>query len=553
MLQGENSKPHAGEKVTKGTQTGNSASTRTFRVLLILAAVTVAFSYLTGLDLALYADDFYSWHTVANAGDLSDLLTTTYNPEFYRPLEYLLIRANQVTMGNNPFLYHLLTVFGHMAVCFVLAWLARGLGFSRETAGLSALLFALNQNNAMAVLGADTASQVYSVLFGLMSLAVIVWPKELRLKHTAVAALLMLVSVLWKDSGASFLLAVGLFVLIRIMPRIGFAATVRLMTPFGVMLALYFMIRQGVGVIPPGIGKEGRYQIWFGKNVLVNTALFAVGMISPVASTILVLHTTNIIVLLVTGIWIILCGVALPAGLRMMMREGGDARGRIFLTAAMTLCLFLPDVLVKRVSELYIYKPLTLFTILFAAALWRLWQYAGTSKAKKTLAVTLLAAFVFLNLFSIRHKQHIMRNNGTLAHWMIGKIKKQVPSVPDGTEVVCVNMTEGPGMQYSIYVMHGVYVLHDEKVFSMLYNIKPRLFHYALPENLVPLLAKSKGPVLLIRYNDGNIRADKFTIERTPAPELESHRQLRDERDLARELNKPGNHTFLATGKRLYL
>jgi hypothetical protein len=160
---------------------------------------------------------------------------------------------------------------------------------------------------------------------------------------------------------------------------------------------------------------------------------------------------------------------------------------------------------------MYAYKPFALFALLFAGALIEIHAWAAR---KKRLYSLLIAAFMILtlacHLVSVKHKEHLMRQNGQLANDMIEKIKAQAPALPPNTPVLVSNTDPAPDISYSIFYMHGVHLLGGGGFIEMIYGHKPVEYRFMLPSDLKLRLADLKKPTLVITWGRGKVTARLF-------------------------------------------
>jgi hypothetical protein len=467
--------------------------------LASIAALTGAV-YLSGLDLLPYADDFNSWSKAAQAESAVKLLLSSYHTEFFRPLELLLVKANLATYGLRPTLYHLMTILGHLAMTLVVFALALRLGFSRAAAIGAALLFGISQTNAMAVLSADTAGQVFCTLLGSLALLVLLRPAPHTIATAGTASALLFGSLLWKDAGVSFLAASILVLVFREELRRKPRALILSIAVIVAGVAVYMILRNAAGVSAPEFGSEGRYQFRIGLNLPRNFILMLFSAVSPIGSTILLQLKNNPVVLVpalalaVTTAGLGFFGIVLRA-------KKSEHRRNLLLTFLLLLALLFPEGLLNRVSELYTYKPNVILSILLAAGLIEIASRAtARDRFAKAGLVVLALLIATANLVSIEHKESLMRENGLRTERILAEVRSQVPHTEPGTSIIAVNSEPAARLNYSVFFMDGLHLLADGKAFEILYDRKVPELLYLQPGQVEAFIGRSGRPHLVIRY-----------------------------------------------------
>ena len=441
---------------------------RRWRIRLLLVLLTVSVLYFPSFDLKLFADDYIAWSKV--------LLTihhpwwrffgTFYNPEFYRPFEHLLIRANVWLLGTDPLPYRLATVIGHLLMVAGVFWFARRLRLGYPESLFAALLFGLSQANAMAVLSNDAASLVFSTLCGTLAMGFALRnadDRPLPAWQAWFSACWLMGSLLWKDAGAGYVPALAILLALELRRTPGSARLRRglaLAAPFALVIALYLVLRIHAGATGTHFSPHGRYDIWFGLNLPVNIALFLLGMLMPVGSSIVVLRTGDFFFLGLCAAAVVVTTTLIVGGFRRSWKNHAERREPLVVLVLLLSAVMTPDVLMNKISELYLYKPNVLFSVLAGAALLELVADAWRARRRFVLAflALFLATLLVSHTFSIRHKAMRLRDNGLRCERLMEEIKQQMPALAS-RKVIAVNRYPGPAPLYSIYYMEGVYVL----------------------------------------------------------------------------------------------
>ncbi len=95
---------------------------------------------------------------------------TSYDPELYIPLTFVVYQMIHVVAGFNPGAYHAASLFFHLLNTVLVAWIAFQLSKKRAVAIIVAALFALHPLQSEAVLWAAAMKDVLSATLGLLSL-----------------------------------------------------------------------------------------------------------------------------------------------------------------------------------------------------------------------------------------------------------------------------------------------------------------------------------------------------------------------------------------------
>lgn len=494
-------------------------------VYLLLAMSAVLAIYLPSLDLLLYADDYIAWSKVLSTLDQPwwQLFTHKYNPEFYRPFEHLLIRFNVCLSGVNPLPYRLATILGHLWMVVAVFWFARRFRFGFRSSIAAALIFGLSHANAMAALSNDAASQIYSTLFGMISLGMLLRESDDRpigQRAAVVSALLLLGALFWKDAGISYMPAAVLLLCheVRCSERGNrWRTLLRLAWPFLAVLIVYFALRFNAGVTGPGWGQSGRYDLWPGLNVPFNVILFLLGMLTPVGSSVVVLRMNDVAFLVAWAGSLLVTAAVFGGGAYWRWRNQDHGRRQVILLIAMMFAVMLPDIMMAKISELYVYKPNVFYSILLGAGLISVFRILWARKNRIIYAMLLVfvGVMLFSNIYSIKHKMYRMRDNGLLAQRLTREIKQQMPELA-ARKILAVNRNPGPAPLYSIYYMEGVYVLGGGKVFEYLYGRKLEEFQYYSFEELSRGLAEIPGRKVIILFRHDHIHVAVVDGDKNP-------------------------------------
>ncbi|MDP8224169.1 MAG: hypothetical protein P9L99_12475 [Candidatus Lernaella stagnicola] len=487
--------------------------------------LTVLALYGTSDDLMLFADDYISWATVKSSLDQPwwHLVTVFYNPEFYRPLDLLLIRADMAQLGDDPFLYRWATIVGHMLTVLSVYWFVRRLRFDRAVALLAGAFFALSHANAMAALSNDAASQVYSTFCGMMALGFALrrYPERPLLSWEAlISAAWLFVALMWKDAGISYVPALAVLLiweLSRAAKRERVARAVTLAAPYVVVLTVYFLMRWHSGAGGPEICGPGRYGLCPGLNVPKNIMLFLLAMVTPVGSSIIVLRLNSAPFMTAWVASMVAVLVLLGGGVAIRYRRRVSDRAPLIVLLVLLFVVMTPDVFLNQVSELYAYKPNAIFAAIMGAAIVAWIRYLASRNRRVWLAI--LVAFLLVLAWShgqsIVHKTQRIRTGGVWCAKLMNEIRAQLPELPT-QRIIVSNRDPGPAPFYSIYYMEGAYVLGGGKIFEYYYGDKIEEYRFAEWAELDRVLGDLPGKKVILLYERDHVRVAVTDGTRNP-------------------------------------
>jgi tetratricopeptide (TPR) repeat protein len=136
---------------------------------------------------------------------------------YYKPLMSTSFTILYVIGGGKPFLFRLFQIFLHMANVTMIFLLYRQIFKKNYLAAVLALIFAIHPFNVESVVYISALQDVQFLFFGLMSLLVLIYRRYLKntkIQSIYVSAILILASMLSKETGALFLFIYPLFLTI---------------------------------------------------------------------------------------------------------------------------------------------------------------------------------------------------------------------------------------------------------------------------------------------------------------------------------------------------
>ncbi len=480
---------------------------RSIYLPLIFSSLFGALIYSTCFDLKLFGDDFPSWRLVEKTESLLGLFYRTYNPEFYRPFELLLIKANICITAKSTAFYHFAAISGHLGCSIMVFFLAGRLRLSAPVALLASLFFSISNVNAMAVLGNDSAGQIFSSLFGMAAIILLLSKNAKNFRNSILPLALLLISLLWKDTGVSYVLASLVIIALKNMNEKKIKAAMIQGAPILFLFATYLIFRKLAGIPGPDFGTDGRYQMWFGLNAIYNLALFIAAMITPIgAPTLLAMETVpqGVFAIVMTIFPMTIIGF----GLIHFLKKAPEKRDKLVMPAMLFISLLLPALLLNRVSELYVYKSYPLFLILFAAAVVR--TYVWTVRKtwwKKLLLASFLVLFIAANIFSIKQKELLMRVNGERANWILKEIEKAALPINKSMDVIVVDNHNPRERSYSVFYMRDAQLIGAGEFFKKIYGHKLKSYSVVSLNNQKNFLASTKTDALVIKITKTEVIA----------------------------------------------
>lgn len=420
------------------------------------------------LDAPYYADDFQLYVPITPLDGLDHFIEPSPHNNFYRPLQNIVLGAVQHAEGMDPALVHgtQLVLHGILAAMTFVA--GRRLGLGSAGAGVAALFVAVAQANVAAVLGGDTLSQVAGTVFGYAGL----WgthealgaatTERRRMGGLGLAALALLAALLFKETGAAFLLLAGARLagpeLAGLRSRTGWARPAgrlaRRLAPFVVVGLVYAALRaQAVGLFG-GVG-GGRYGLRLGANLARNAALLA-GALGTVAPT------SALFGWLQAGAWGAVAAAGAAAAAAWAPVAVGIVRSRqrrwAAAVGAVAAGSLIPTYALGHVSELYVYAAVPALALLVGHGAASAWAAAGAAASGRRLlraGVALATAGLLLgNAAAAGYKASEMEQTGRRAQALLATaVERAREAPPDATLHLVAPGAEGPA--YSLFRMPG--------------------------------------------------------------------------------------------------
>jgi hypothetical protein len=444
-----------------------------------VGGLIVVGTYASGLTIPYYADDFQFYFPAVGMEWMDHFVETGPTTGFYRPLQNAVLSLLQAAFGMNPLPVHVVTLTFHVFTVGLVYEGGRWLGGTRLQSALAAALMAISQANAAAVLGNDTLSQVASTFFGYLSLRL--YAQSLRDRRRGAmsgmygGALLSLVAALFfKETGFAFVLLLLLVDGGAACSLFGDRSELKSLSLWKrsllvVLLAgVYLLVRAAAGSM--GLeGGSGSYQLYIGGNLLRNAVLFGGAVTSPIS-------TTSVAQWVQTAQWGKVGGVLLGNVMLVSTVAYGVYRSTSRLAAVGLLVMALgslgPVLLLRNVSELYVYSAMPALCLVAGIGLSALWQNAP--RRWRVAGVVLLLMYGGGQIVGVRQKAALMNITGERTQSLLEDVISVGKTAPAHT-TLCVVDTPTDTTAYSVFRMPGTQPLHFAEPVVQHYTSRPDL------------------------------------------------------------------------------
>lgn len=415
--------------------------------LWFLALVILGFAvYAPGLTIAYYGDDFESIHT------------DWHRTSFFRPAQFFLLKAMQTFFGFDTFPIHVTQLLLHVILSHLVYRAAMEFGFGIGQALLASTLMLVSQANVYGVLSNATLSQVGGTCFGYFSL----WfNRRGLLEQRAAYHLLGLgsfaMALLFKETSVAFfpMVAVTMVVLTWSSKGIERAHLIRgvvlYLGSYAMVLILYLTLRHAAGAIPIKIGTGSRYEFSLGLNILKNAALLMLSATTPISSVAVYRLSADRRLLPLFAVLFVTCVLAILVMIGMIRRN----KRLCLMLASLGLLSVAPALPLAHVSELYTYNVMPVVALMVGGGLGALslnrWHRI------RLVSVSLILAVLVSHVVGLRHKAHLMWENGQRANELLDQVVAQARVAPPGATL---RLESGSNhLRYSVFVMPEFSVL----------------------------------------------------------------------------------------------
>lgn len=428
------------------------------RNVFLVLGIIGALVYCQGLSIGLIGDDFQFTFTSFPKNPFFFLFHALPNCLSFRPLQALVMALAQYYFGFfNTFPVHALTLFSHVAVCFLVYYLCIQSGVGRLPAFLSSLFMLVSQTNVMAVSGNDTLSQVLVTMFGCVSLWAF-WKAAARGHSRSKQNTLFAVSLasfalclLSKETAASFFMQLLAVVgLSWFKGKISAKQSIIWGAIFSIVFVSYWALHSSLPVRNPYFG-EDTYDFHLGLNIFINAVQFVFSLFSPL-STVAVytaFYYKDVAFLVFSSL-----ALLIAAGIG-VFGTINQRENKIFIGLPLFGIIgFFPLVLMNHVSELYTYQFAPFFSVIIGAGIDRFIAVSKQNRLKIIMVFGIAALFFAGNIVAVENKIACMKRNGDQAKDLFAQISPIIKQAPRGAIVFLVNPhTERP--EYSIFQLNG--------------------------------------------------------------------------------------------------
>ncbi len=453
--------------------------------LLILTIASLAV-YFSSLHIWYYGDDFqYVYEDPA-----SRIFYFFSHPNlfhgFYRPVNSAIIAVVQVFFGLETWPIHLINILVHAFLCWLVFLFMKREGFATWQGVLASAFMVVSQENASAVLGNDTFSQISGTLFGCLS----VWflylgyyrrdPSGESLPATAegapfplgyylLALLSLAVSLASKETSVAFGPIVFCFLLVKNwkMPSWGrkMAQTAMETLPFLVLTLLYIWTRAAIGLSQPTTANSGNYGFAIGPNIIQNLAQFLFAAVVPAssASAFVAIKQRDMVV-----IGSIALGTFIFLGTTIYGLWRSHRHRTIPVMVLFALLGLVPAIFMNHVGELYLYNSMPFIAVIAGAGLGGLVELLRGRQGALAAFWMAMGVFAIAHIIAVQQKAAVMHTNGARARMYLAQIKPLVAGVPKDGHLLLLNPEEWEP-EYSVYLMKpfsvfkwGVHIVKQE-------------------------------------------------------------------------------------------
>ncbi len=452
--------------------------------LLVLAIASFAI-YFSSLHIWYYGDDFQYVYEEP----VSRIFHFFYNPNlfhgFYRPVNSAIIAVVQVFVGLETWPIHVINILVHALLCWMVFLFMKRERFATWQAVLASAFMVVSQENASAVLGNDTFSQISGTFFGCMALWLLylgyfraaagsagAYPSVLGdrvpIGYYLLALLSYAISLASKETSVAYgPIIFGLF-LAKNWKVDGWGArltrSVLEVIPFFVLTLLYIWTRAAIGLSQP-TDSGGNYGFKIGLNVIENLAQFVFAAVVPASSATAFVAIKNRELVLIGAI---LLGTVLFLGI-VAYGLWRSRRHRTFLVMiAFSLLGLVPAIFMNHVGELYLYNSMPFIAVLVGAGLGGALELFREKKALRAGFWVFLGLVAASHIVGVQGKAAAMATNGARARNYLAQIGRLVGEVPRDGQLLLLNPEEWEP-EYSVYLMKpfsvfkwGVHIIRQE-------------------------------------------------------------------------------------------
>jgi len=449
-------------------------------IWLLVLAVSALAIYFSGLHIWYYGDDFQYVYEDPVARIFYFFYSPNFTHGFYRPVNSAIIAVVQLLFGRVTWPIHIINILVHALLAWMVFLFMRREKFTVWQGVLGSAFMVLSQENASAVLGNDTFSQISGTFFGCLSLWLLyrASPRDADSAGASAAGvpavffllalLAYAISLASKETSVAFGPMVFCFFVIRNrrLPWGGrLLRSIVEVLPFLALTLLYIWVRSAIGLSQPSGNVEGGYGFSVGVNVLRNLAQFLFAAIVP-ASSVTAFTAVKQRELLLLGVIVLGSLLFLGAVLYGLRRSG---RGSVLAVMLLfSLLGLVPAIFMNHVGELYLYNSMPFISVLVGAGLGALLERSMGSRPVFAAVAAFLVVMAISHIVAIQSKASLMMLNGRRAAMYLPQILRMTDRVPPDGTLLLLNPEEG-APEYSVFQMKpfsvykwGVHIFRQE-------------------------------------------------------------------------------------------
>lgn len=449
--------------------------------LLVLSIATLAV-YFSGLHIWYYGDDFQYVYTDPASRIFHFFHEKNLFHGFYRPVNSAIIAVVQVLFGRETWAIHIINILVHALLAWLIYLFMKRERFTTWQAVLASAFMVISQENASAVLGNDTFSQISGTFFGCLSMWLLyvgytrngdqgdASARRFPAGHYLLALLAYVVSLASKETSVAFGPMVFCVLVMVHRNMAGWGArlvrAVMEVIPFLALTLVYIWVRSAIGLSQPS-GEGGGYGFGVGLNVVENLVQFLFAAIVPVSSASAFVAVKNKDMLL---LGVIMIASLAFLGLVVYGLWRGERHRSLIPMLLFSLLGLVPAIFMNHVGELYLYNSMPFIAVLVGAGLGTMLERTRQSQRP----LTVLGFRLFLGIITVSHivgiqtKAAVMMDNGDRAARYLPQIASMVDKVPQGGTLLLLN-PQSQEPEYSVFLMKplsvfkwGVHIIKQE-------------------------------------------------------------------------------------------
>lgn len=419
------------------------------KVLTALIALTSTVIFLRGVDAWYYAEDF---NVIPNLEDgiLSNFVSSV-GPDFYRPIQSILLELQIELFGWSTVPIHILTIFFHLLCGAAVYYWIRKLSGSDWGGLIGSSLFLLSPVSVYPVLGNDTLSQVGATVLGFLGFIV---GGDMRHEQIAwkggLAGIFLTCAIFFKETAVVYPILLAGFILWRSYDRSPITKTalsilrkrkiIWLVATLAAGAALYLPLRiLGTGL---SVGSSSNFVFSSNPIHIVRNVSMTFGGMAVGGSYVEIFQNLR------SGRWLALTPPALLSVACMGSVIWGARKNRQLQTAIVTFLLSVltlgPLLFMRsRPSPLYLYGGLPFFASAVGVGIAGFFEQRRIKP--KVIAGGIMALFFLLQTSGSHNLVSLMVKNGNQARAWFDCINKAAEKSKKGESISVFLRGKGGG------------------------------------------------------------------------------------------------------------